>query len=186
METRTPRGHRVVLTGAGLVTPLGLDLPTTWSALKEGVSGAAPITQFDANENYDVRFACEVKGFQPEQYQDRKEVRRTDRFAQFAIAVAEQAVQSAGLADGLESLNRDRFGVVIGSGIGGMATFEDQTRTLIERGPRRISPFFVPMFIADIAAGLVSMRFGARGPNFATVSGWAPRVHDVGAGSHLL
>ena len=173
METRTAKGHRVVVTGLGLMTPLGNDVASTWSALLEGKSGAGPITQFEADERFDVRFACEVKGFDPEQYMDRKEVRRTDRFAQFAIAVAHQAMEQAGLADGLDGVDRDRVGVIIGSGIGGIATFEQQARTLIERGPQRISPFFVPMFISDIASGLVSMRYGVRGPNYATVSACA-------------
>lgn len=180
METRTAKGHRVVVTGLGLMTPLGNDVASTWSALLEGKSGAGPITQFEADERFDVRFACEVKGFDPEQYMDRKEVRRTDRFAQFAIAVAHQAMEQAGLADGLDGVDRDRVGVIIGSGIGGIATFEQQARTLIERGPQRISPFFVPMFILDIASGLVSMRYGVRGPNYATVSACASSAHAVG------
>lgn len=180
METRTAKGHRVVVTGLGLMTPLGNDVASTWSALLEGKSGAGPITQFEADERFDVRFACEVKGFDPEQYMDRKEVRRTDRFAQFAIAVAHQAMEQAGLADGLDGVDRDRVGVIIGSGIGGIATFEQQARTLIERGPQRISPFFVPMFISDIASGLVSMRYGVRGPNYATVSACASSAHAVG------
>jgi len=186
MQTRNRSGHRVVVTGVGLLTPVGNDVPSTWSALLEGKSGAGPITQFDATEEFDVRFACEVKGFDPEQYLDRKEVRRTDRFAQFALAVAQQAVEDAGLADRFDRLNRDRIGVIIGSGIGGIRTFEEQARIMLERGPQRISPFFVPMFIADIASGLVSMRYGLRGPNYATVSACASSAHAVGAAYRIV
>src|SRR5690606_12745918 len=136
METRNRSGHRVVVTGVGLVTPVGNDTQSSWAALLEGRSGAGPITQFEATDDFDVRFACEVKGFDPEQYLDRKEVRRTDRFAQFAIAAAQQAVDDAGLADRLPRMNRDRIGVIIGSGIGGIRTFEEQARVMLERGPQ--------------------------------------------------
>ncbi|MGH7474659.1 MAG: beta-ketoacyl-ACP synthase II [Longimicrobiales bacterium] len=174
------RTRRVVVTGVGMLTPVGNDVESAWTALLEGRSGAGPITQFEATDEFAVRFAAEVKGFQPEQYLDRKEARRMDRFAQFAMAVAEQAMHSAGLTDALDSVDRDRFGVLIGSGIGGIATFEQQTRVMIERGPARVSPFFVPMFIPDIAAGHVSMRYGLRGPNYATVSACASSAHAVG------
>ncbi len=186
MHTRNRSGHRVVVTGVGLLTPVGNDVSSTWTALLDGRSGAGPITQFDATEDFDVRFACEVKGFEPEQYLDRKEARRTDRFAQFAIAVAQQAVEDAGLTDHFDRLNRDRIGVIIGSGIGGIRTFEEQARVMLERGPQRISPFFVPMFIADIASGLVSMRYGLRGPNYATVSACASSAHAVGVAYRIV
>ncbi|HWV58565.1 MAG TPA: beta-ketoacyl-ACP synthase II, partial [Longimicrobiales bacterium] len=143
------------------------------------------ITHFDPTPDFDVRFACEVKGFEPELYMERKEIRRTDRFAQLAIAAAHQAVEDSGLFAG-GSVDLDRVGVLIGSGIGGIATFEDQARTMIERGPQRISPFFVPMFIADIAAGHVSMRYGARGPNFCTVSACASSAHAVGEAYRII
>lgn len=178
--------HRVVVTGLGLVTPVGNTVEDAWSALLAGTSGAAPITQYEVTEDFDVHFACEVKDFRPEDYLERKEVRRTDRFAQLAIAVSAQAMRHAGLEDGLYELDRDRLGVIIGSGIGGIATFEDQARVLLERGPKRISPFFVPMFIVDIAAGLVSMRYGARGPNYATVSACASSAHAVGDAYRVL
>lgn len=181
MQTRTEDGrHRVVITGLGLLTPVGNDVDAAWAALLAGTSGAAPITQFDANDAFSVRFACEVKGFDPEQYMERKEVRRTDRFAQFALAVAEQAVRSSGLGSDLGPADPERVGVLIGSGIGGIATFEEQTRAMIERGPGRVSPFFVPMFIPDMAAGLVSMRYGAKGPNYATVSACSSSAHALG------
>ncbi len=186
METRNERGHRVVITGAGLVTPVGNDRESAWRALLDGTSGAATITLFEPIDDLDTRFACEVKGFDPEQYMDRKEAKRMDRFAQFAMAATQDAMADAGLLDHLDSVDRDRFGVIIGSGIGGMATFEDQTRALIERGPRRVSPFFVPMFIPDIAAGHVSMRYGLRGPNFATVSACASSAHAIGTSFQLI
>jgi 3-oxoacyl-[acyl-carrier-protein] synthase II len=187
MNLRTERGHRVVVTGVGLLTPVGRDVPSSWQALLAGTSGAGPITRFDASQDFEVRFAAEVKDFDPEKYLDRKEARRMDRFAQFAIAAAEEAMQQAGLAAGRgNGVDFDRVGVVIGSGIGGIATFEDQARTLVERGPKRISPFFVPMFIPDIAAGQVSMRYGARGPNYCTVSACASSAHAVGDAFRVL
>ncbi len=186
MSEKTAGRRRVVVTGLGLLTPVGNDVDTAWRALLEGKSGAGPITHFEATEDFDVRFACEVKGFEPERYMDRKEMRRTDRFTQFALATSQQAMEHAGLADGLDGVDRDRVGVLIGSGIGGIATFEEQTRVLLERGPQRISPFFVPMFISDIAAGLVSMRYGARGPNFCTVSACASSAHAVGTAFRIV
>jgi 3-oxoacyl-[acyl-carrier-protein] synthase II len=175
--------HRVVVTGIGLVTPVGLDTDSTWGALLAGRSGAAPITRFDASR-FQVRFACEVKGFDPLQYMDRKEARRLDLFAQFAIAASQQAVAQAGLEGKFPAA--DRTGVVIGSGIGGMQTFEEQCSLYITRGPDRVSPFFVPMFIPDIAAGVVSMRFGLRGPNFATVSACASSAHAIGESYRMI
>jgi 3-oxoacyl-[acyl-carrier-protein] synthase II len=127
-----------------------------------------------------------VKGFDPEEYLGRKEARRTDRFAQFAVAASSQAVQDAGLDDGLGPADPNRVGVIIGSGIGGIATFEQQAQVMLEKGPRRVSPFFVPMFIPDMAAGLVSMRFGARGPNYATVSACASSAHALGNSFRII
>ena len=172
--------RRVVVTGMGLVTPIGNDLPSSWRSLLAGCSGGAPITHFEATADYDVRFAAEVKGFEPERYLDRKEMKRMDRFAQFAMAVAHEAMEQAGLAQRPAGVDYDRVGVLIGSGIGGIATFEEQARIMVERGPKRISPFFVPMFIPDIAAGHVSMRYGLRGPNYCTVSACSSSAHAVG------
>ena len=171
--------RRVVITGTGLLTPVGLDVQESWTALLDGRSGAGPITQFDTTD-FKVRFACEVKGFDPELYIDRKEAKRTDRFAQLAIAASVQAMRQAGLDELPDGIDAERFGVIIGSGIGGIWTFEEQHRKLIERGPSRISPFFVPMFISDIAAGLVSIRWGLKGPNYCTVSACASSAHAVG------
>jgi 3-oxoacyl-[acyl-carrier-protein] synthase II len=170
--------RRVVITGTGLLTPVGRDVQESWTSLLGGRSGAGPITQFDAS-GFPVRFACEVKDFDPAEYVDRKEVKRTDRFSQFAIATAVQAMREAGLEAG-GGVDPERFGVIVGSGIGGIHTFEEQHQRLLEKGPGRVSPFFVPMFISDIAAGLLSIRFQAKGPNYATVSACASGAHAVG------
>jgi 3-oxoacyl-[acyl-carrier-protein] synthase II len=170
--------RRVVVTGLGAITPVGNDVATTWRAIVDGKPGAGPITKFDASK-FPVRFACEVKGFDPLQYMDRKEAKRADAYAQYAIAGATQAMTDAGLADpGL--YDPDRVGVILGSGIGGLKSFEEQHDIYRERGPSKISPFFIPMFIADIAAGLVSMRFNAKGPNYATISACATSAHAIG------
>ncbi len=167
----------------GVVSPLGLNETETWEGLLTGRSGAAPITQFDASE-YPVRFACEVKDFDVSQYMEKKEARRSDRFVHLAMAASEQAIQDAGLGDGLP--DPEKAGVIIGSGIGGIATFEDQVKTWLTKGPGRVSPFFVPMFIPDIAAGLISIRYGAKGPNYCTVSACASSTHSIGEAYRLV
>ncbi|HEX2723576.1 MAG TPA: beta-ketoacyl-ACP synthase II [Gemmatimonadaceae bacterium] len=170
--------RRVVVTGMGAVTPVGNDVATMWRSLIESRSGAAPITHFDAS-TFDVRFACELKGFDPLQFMDRKEAKRADQFTQYAVAAARQAMDDAGFGGGT---GYDPFntGVIIGSGIGGLKIFEDQHDVYRQRGPGKISPFFIPMFISDIAAGIVSMQFGAKGPNYATVSACATSAHAIG------
>jgi len=180
--------HRVVITGMGLLTPVGNDLGTAWRQLLSGTSGAGAITQFEATEDYATRIACEVKGFDPSRYLDPKEVKRNDRFVHFAIAVAEEAMARAGLGTPEErkGIRPERFGVIFGSGIGGMYTFEDQTRVLVTKGPKRVSPFFVPMFIPDMASGMVSIRFRAQGPNYATVSACASSGHALGDALRIL
>jgi 3-oxoacyl-[acyl-carrier-protein] synthase II len=182
------RKHRVVITGAGLLTPVGNSLEEAWSSLLSGVSGCSTITQFDATEDFGTRIACEVKGFDPTEYLAPKEVKRNDRFVQFAIAVSEEAMASAGLGapEGRADIKAERFGVIFGSGIGGMYTFENQTRVLVNKGPKRVSPFFVPMFIPDMASGMVSIRFGAKGPNYATVSACASSGHAIGDALRIL
>lgn len=170
--------RRVVVTGMGALTPVGNDVATAWNALLSGASGAADITKFDAS-TFPVRFACELKGFDPLQYMDRKEAKRADWYAQYAIAAAVQAMRDAGLETGAQ-VDPDRVGVILGSGIGGLKSFEDQHDVYRQRGQTKISPFFIPMFIADIAAGLVSMRFNAKGPNYATVSACATSAHAIG------
>jgi len=170
--------RRVVVTGLGAITPVGNDVATTWRALVDGRSGAAPITHFDAS-TFPVRFACEVKGFDPLSVMDRKEAKRADVYTQFAVGAALEAMQHAGLADGT-GYDPEATGVILGSGIGGLKSFEEQHDVYRERGPSKISPFFIPMFIADIAAGIVSMRFNAKGPNYATVSACATSAHAIG------
>src|SRR5688500_14690077 len=170
--------RRVVVTGMGAVTPVGNDVATMWRSLIEGRSGAAPITHFDAS-TFDVRFACEVKGFDPLQFMDRKEAKRADQFTQYAVAAAKEAMVHAGFGDG-NGYDPFNTGVIIGSGIGGLKIFEEQHDVYRQRGPSKISPFFIPMFIGDIAAGIVSMQFGAKGPNYATVSACATSAHAIG------
>lgn len=169
--------RRVVVTGLGAVTPVGNDVPSTWRALLAGTSGAGPISRFDA-ARFQVRFACEVKGFDPLAYMDRKEAKRSDVYTQYALAASVQAMSDAGFADG--GYVPEETGVIIGSGIGGLKIFEEQHDTYRERGPSKISPFFIPMFISDMAAGIVSMRFNAKGPNYGTVSACATSAHAIG------
>lgn len=176
--------RRVVLTGAGCVTSVGNDVATTWQALLDGKSGGGPITRFDPAA-FKVRFAAEVKGFDPSLYMDKKEIKRSDLYTQYAMAAAVQAMGDAGFGDGTGYV-QERMGVVIGSGIGGIATFEDQCRVYQTAGPNRISPFFIPMFIGDIAAGVVSMRFQAKGPNYATQSACATSAHAIGDAFRMI
>jgi 3-oxoacyl-[acyl-carrier-protein] synthase II len=170
--------RRVVVTGMGVITPVGNDVATTWRSLIEGKSGTAPITKFDASK-FPVRFAAEVKGFNPLDFMDRKEAKRADQYTQYAVAGARQAMTNAGLVE-RNGMDPDRIGVIIGSGIGGLKSFEEQHDVYRERGVGKISPFFIPMFIADIAAGIVSMMFNAKGPNYATVSACATSAHAIG------
>lgn len=182
MSDNTPAGNerrRVVVTGLGLLTPVGNDVEATWSALLEGVSGAGPITLFDAADQ-SVRFAAEVKDFDASEFMDPKEARRSDRFLQFAMATAHQAMEASNVGSALGDLPPERFGAIVGSGIGGLSLLERQHVVLLERGPSRISPFFIPMFISDMAAGMISMKYGAQGPNYATVSACSSSAHAVG------
>jgi 3-oxoacyl-[acyl-carrier-protein] synthase II len=167
----------------GLITPVGNTTDETWDALVSGKSGAGPITRFDP-EAFDVRFACEVKGFDPTDFMDRKEAKRADLYCQYGIAAAEMAVDDAGW-DRSKSAG-DRTGVLIGSGIGGIQTFEEQCLAYVKGGPRRVSPFFVPMFIPDMASGLVSIRLGAKGPNYCTVSACSSSAHALGESFRLI
>lgn len=162
---------RVVVTGIGALTPIGDTAPEFWDSLLKGKSGAAPITRFDAT-NYKTRFACEVKNFDPTKYIDKKEVRRLDRYAQFALVASDEAIKDAGFDK--EGINKDRIGVIWGSGIGGLDVFiEEITNLAKSNGMPRFNPFFIPKMIADIAAGHISMRWGLRGPNYATVAACA-------------
>ncbi|HEX6252407.1 MAG TPA: beta-ketoacyl-ACP synthase II [Gemmatimonadaceae bacterium] len=177
--------RRVVVTGLGALTPVGNDVATTWQALLEGRSGTAPITKFDAS-SFPVRFAAELKGFDPSQYMDRKEIKRADQYTHYAVAAAKQAMADAGFGNGASHYDPDRTGVVIGSGTGGLKVFEEQHDVYRERGPSKISPFFIPMFITDIAAGIVSMQFNAKGPNYATVSACATSAHAIGDAFRII
>ncbi len=175
--------RRVVVTGMGVITPLGLTIDQYWQGLVSGTSGVDYVTYFDTSE-FDTKFAAWVKDFDPEAYIDRKEARRMDRFTQFAVACADFALKDAGLD--LDKEDRTRIGVVLASGVGGMDTFEREYKVLFDKGPQRISPFFIPMMIADIAPGYVSIRHGLKGPNYSTVSACASSSHAIGDAFRLV
>ncbi len=169
--------RRVVVTGLGALTPLGNSVSEYWNGLINGVSGAGPITKFDASK-FKTRFACEVKGFNPEDYFERKEARKLDGFSHYALVVAEQAVKDSGMD--LEKINHDRVGVIWGSGIGGLKTFQDEVINFAKGdGTPRFNPFFIPKMIADIASGHISIKYGFRGPNFTTVSACASSTNAL-------
>ena len=170
-------GRRVVITGLGVVSPVGSSLEKFWKNITAGKSGIGRITKFDP-EGYPVQIAGEVKDFDPLQYFDRKEVRRTDPFIQFAVGAAVQAVNQSGLEE--SDVDKTRVGVLIGSGIGGLSTIEQQLKILWEKGPKRVSPFCVPMEIINMASGLVSIRFGYKGPNISVVTACATGTHAIG------
>lgn len=171
--------QRVVVTGMGVVTSLGTDLPTFWSNLLDGKSGVSLIEAFDTTD-YTTKIAAEIKDFDPGLYNiDKKEARKMDRFVQFGVAASKLAIEDAGLAIG-ENADPERVGVIVGSGIGGLGTWEEQHTLLMEKGPRRVSPFFIPMMIANMASGQISMITGAKGPNTAAVSACATGTHSIG------
>jgi len=176
-------GNRVVITGIGALTPLGLDITTTWDSLIAGKSGIDYITHFDASD-FETKIAGELKDFEPTDYIGRKEARRMDRFSQLAVVAGIQAVQSAGLK--IDDTNRDNVGVLIGSGIGGLVTISEQVRVLSERGPDRVSPFTVPMMIADMASAQVSITFGAKGPNFCPTSACSSGSDAIGTAYEII
>lgn len=175
--------RRVVVTGLGLVTAVGNTVAASWAALLDGKSGGGPVTRFDASK-HKTRFANEVKAFDPSLTMDRKEIKRSDLFTQFALAASVEAMQDA--FPGGQGYDPYRTGVIIGSGIGGIRTFEDQLDIERDMGPNRVSAFFVPMFIGDIAAGVVSMRFGAKGPNYAVQSACATSAHAIGDAFRMI
>lgn len=174
---------RVVVTGLGCVSPLGNNFQDTWKALVAGVSGAAPITLFDAS-NHKTRFACEAKGFDANALIGGRDSRRMDRFCQFAVVAAQEAIGHAGLE--INDANRDRIGVLIGTGIGGIGTIVEQVDILREKGPDRVSPFLVPMMIADNAAGTIAIRMGVRGPNAAFVTACATGTNAIGEAAEMI
>jgi 3-oxoacyl-[acyl-carrier-protein] synthase II len=177
--------RRVVVTGMGAVTPLGSDVPTTWQGLVEGRSGVRRIETFDPSR-VASQMAGEVRDFDPSRVLDRKEVRRNDRYTQFALVATREAMDQAGLPPRLEGQLAEDTGMIIGSGLGGSATLFDQIETHITRGPDRVSPFFIPMAIANMAAGQAAISFGGQGPNFATVSACATGGHAIGEASEAI
>ncbi|MBD3367688.1 MAG: beta-ketoacyl-ACP synthase II [Candidatus Eisenbacteria bacterium] len=175
--------RRVVVTGMGALTPLGLDVQSFWDGLVAGRSGCAEISSFDAS-GFPVRIACELPGFDPEEYIEKRDIRKMDPVTRYAMAAAQMAWKEAGFDDG--AIAPERAGVVIGTGVGGIQTLENQHTVLMEKGPRRISPFFIPMLIADMPSGQVSIHLGLKGPNYATVSACASGAHAIGAAYHAV
>ncbi len=175
--------RRVVITGIGVLTPLGSELEVFWQNLLAGKSGIGPVTRFDTTA-YDCKIGGEVRDFKPEEFMPIKETRRTDRFTQYAIAAAKKAIADAGIE--VAKSDPNRIGVLIGSGIGGMETIEDQVGTLIRKGPGRVSPFMIPMLIVNMASGYVSMLVGAKGPNLAVVSACATATHALGEAARAI
>ena len=175
--------RRVVVTGMGCLSPVGNNVNDTWESILAGKSGAGMITRFDASK-HKTRFAAEVKGFDPVTLFSMREARKMDRFTQFAVAVAMEALEQSGLK--IDASNRDRVGVVIGTGIGGIGTMLDQAEVLRERGPERVSPFLVPMMISDSAPGMLAIRFGARGPNMALATACASGNNAIGEALEMI
>ena len=175
--------RRVVVTGVGAVTPVGNTAEEFWAALIQGKSGIGPVTRFDASP-LPTRIAGELKGFDPLRYIDKKDDRKLDPFLKYAIACAAMAVEDAGL--NVERVDRTRFGVLVGSGIGGITTLLETHKVLLEKGPDRVSPFFIPMLIINMASGLISMRFGARGPNSSVVTACATGNHAIGDAMRII
>ncbi|MTI69968.1 MAG: beta-ketoacyl-ACP synthase II [Firmicutes bacterium] len=168
---------RVVITGIGVISPVGIGKDNFWNSIKAGKSGIDYITKFDTEE-YPVKIAGEVNDFNPKEYINKKEAKRMDLFTQYAVAGSKMAVEDAKLD--VDNLNSERFGVILGSGVGGLQTLEKQHKRLIDKGPRRVSPFFIPMMIGNIAAGQVSIAFGAKGPNETVVTACASSTNAVG------
>jgi 3-oxoacyl-[acyl-carrier-protein] synthase II len=176
---------RVVVTGMGALTPLGLDVATTWQAMVAGRSGVGPITQFDSSR-LTTHIAAEVKGFDASSVLDRKDQRRNDRYVQFALVAARQAMDQAGLPAHLDGEEAERTGVIVGTGIGGIKTLADQILLMGERGPGRMSPFLIPMAIGNLAAGVIAIVFGPQGPNFGVVSACATGGHAIGEAFEVI
>jgi 3-oxoacyl-[acyl-carrier-protein] synthase II len=182
-STQVNTGRRVVVTGAGVVTPLGCDLATFWNALCEGKSGVGPLTRFECDD-FNTRIAAELTGWDPDRFFSPKDRRRLDLFSQYAIGASDEAVENSGVLDG--SLDPHRVGVVVGSGIGGISTTESEKIRLIERGPTRVSPFCVPMEILNMASAHVAIRHGLEGPNFAVVSACASGAHSISTAYRMI
>ncbi|TCL58302.1 3-oxoacyl-[acyl-carrier-protein] synthase II [Hydrogenispora ethanolica] len=174
---------RVVITGLGIVAAGGIGMKRFWQSMIEGVSGVDYVTAFDTTD-YDVKIGAEVKNFDPAQFLEKKELKRTDRVVQFAVAAAKMALEDSGLA--IDNQNAGDIGVIIGSGIGGIKTFEEQTRIYLEKGPGRVSPFFIPMIIPDMPSGYVSIVTGAKGPNHSAVTACASAAHSIGDSFRII
>jgi 3-oxoacyl-[acyl-carrier-protein] synthase II len=172
-----PTFHRVVVTGLGAITPIGNNVPEFWSKLLEGVSGAGPITHFDT-EKHKTKFACEVKNFDPQAFFSVKEARKFDPFVLFAVAATDEAIRDSGVD--LEKIDREEFGVIVGSGIGGIHAIEEQHTILMNQGPGRVSPFLIPRLICNMAPGQISIRFGLKGPSNCPVTACATGTHAIG------
>lgn len=175
--------RRVVITGLGCVTPVGIGKEEFWNSLINGISGISYITNFD-NEEYTSKIAGEVKNFSPEEYMDKKEAKRMDKFTQFAVAGTKLAIEDSKLD--IDKLDKERFGVIIGSGVGGIETLEKQHTNLLKKGPRRVSAFFIPMMISNMAPGQISMLYGAKGPSFAVTSACASGTHAIGEAFRMI
>jgi len=175
--------RRVVITGMGIVSPLGIGLDDNWQAICQGKSGIGPITKFDTTE-YPAKIAGEVKNFEPEQYIDKKDQKKMDVFIQYALAAGSMAIKQSGLI--IDESNADRVGVLVGSGLGGLQTIEKYHTMLLKSGPKKISPFFVPMLIVNLAPGQISIYFGCRGPNSSVVTACATGNHSIGEASRII
>ncbi|HRU39098.1 MAG TPA: beta-ketoacyl synthase N-terminal-like domain-containing protein, partial [Candidatus Goldiibacteriota bacterium] len=174
---------RVVITGMGVITPVGNSIDETWQALLEGKNGIGKITAFDVSQ-YDTKIAGEIKNFDASSFMDKKEVRRTPKFIQYALKTAKEAIEMAGLENA--SIDKDRVAVLIGSGIGGLNVMEEQQTILMQKGASRVSPFLIPMLIPNMAGAFVSMKYGYRGPNFCIVTACATGTHSIGEALKLL
>jgi len=177
------KDRRVVITGAGLITPLGIGVSETWTALCAGKSGISEITRFDTSE-FQTKIAGEVKGFKPEDFLPKKDAKRTQLFIAYAIAASRMAVEDSGLV--ISDANRNRIGVITGCGLGGLSILEETAQTLATKGPKRVTPFFIPMMIGNMAAGMVSIQFGARGPNSSIATACAAGSHGIGEAFRLI
>ncbi len=177
--------RRVVITGMGVVSPIGTTVERFWDALAAGTSGVGPIQGFNT-EGFDVSFAAEVTDFDATDYMPKKEARRMDRYSHFALAASCMAMNQAGIADDTPGMDRERMGAVVGTGVGGLWTIEDQYHVLIEKGPGRCSPFMIPMMIPNIASGVVAMQHNLRGPNYAVTSACATAAHAIGDAMHMI
>jgi 3-oxoacyl-[acyl-carrier-protein] synthase II len=174
---------RIVITGMGILSPLGIGLEENWEAACQGKSGIGPLTRFDATD-FTARIAGEVKGFNPEDFIDKKEIKKMDLFIQYALAAGTQAIQDSQLK--IDESNADRVGVLVGAGIGGLSTIEKYHTILLEKGPKKISPFFIPMLIVNLAPGQISIYFGARGPNSSVVTACATGNHSIGEAFKII